>query len=298
MPLVATLITDPSNPILSPELANRAANGVSAQVADWLAQDISCDLVLKDGVSRDDAQTAIADALDGEPVDIVIQETADRKKSLLIADMDSTMIRQECVDELAAEAGVYEHVAAITKRAMNGEIEFESAMCERVALLEGLDLTIVHQVLKNRITLTRGGKTALATMKANGAYTALVSGGFTLFTDPISEIIGFDEHRANVLGHRDGKLDGTVIEPVLGGQSKVDALNELTAAHGLSVDQAMAVGDGANDLGMLKLAGSGVALHAKPVVAAEAKIRIDHGDLTALLYVQGYRKDDFAGVRE
>lgn len=298
MPLVATLIADPSNPVLSPELADRAANGLTEQTPDWLAQGISCDLVLKEGVNRNDAHIAIADALDGEPVDIVIQQSAGRKKHLLIADMDSTMIRQECVDELAAEAGVYEHVAAITRRAMNGEIEFEPAMRERVALLKGLDLAIVDQVLENRITLTPGGRIALATMKANGAYTALVSGGFTLFTGPISEILGFDEHRANVLGLKDGKLDGTVIEPVLGRQSKVDALNALTAAHGLSVDQAMAVGDGANDLGMLKLAGSGVALHAKPVVAAEARIRIDHGDLTALLYLQGYRKNEFAGSRE
>ncbi|MEX3010032.1 phosphoserine phosphatase SerB [Hoeflea sp. TYP-13] len=298
MPLVATLITDPSNPVLSRALASRAAKNVTSGEPVWLAQDIACDLALKNGMTQDDAQMAITEALDGAPVDVVIQEASGRKKGLLIADMDSTMIRQECVDELAAEAGVYDHVAAITKRAMNGEIEFESAMSERVALLKGLDLAVVDQVLENRITLTPGGKVALATMKANGAYTALVSGGFTLFTGPISEVLGFDEHRANVLQHQDGKLNGAIVEPVLGRQSKVDALNELTARHGLTVDQAMAVGDGANDLGMLHLAGSGVALHAKPIVAAEAKIRIDHGDLTALLYIQGYQQTEFARVEE
>ena len=297
MPLVATLITDPSNPVLSQALADRAAEGLASQPPHWLAQGIACDLRIKDGMTHDEAQSALAGAIGGEPVDIVVQELAGRKKDLLIADMDSTMIGQECVDELAAEAGVYDHVAAITRRAMNGEIEFESAMRERVALLEGLELAIVDTVLRNRISLTPGGKQALSTMKANGAYTALVSGGFTLFTGPISQMLGFDEHRANVLGHSNGKLDGTVVEPVLGRQSKIDALNELSEARGISADRAMAVGDGANDLGMLQLAGSGVALHAKPIVAAEARIRIDHGDLTALLYVQGYRQSEFTGTR-
>ncbi|MEM9104474.1 MAG: phosphoserine phosphatase SerB [Pseudomonadota bacterium] len=295
MPLVATLITHPSNPVLTPELIERAVAGLSVSSTDWLAPGIACDVELPDGVSGEDAKQTLAQNMADQPVDIVIQETDSRRKDLLIADMDSTMIGQECVDELAAEAGVYDHVAAITARAMNGEIEFESAMSERVALLKGLNLSVVDDVLKNRISLTSGGRTAVATMKANGAYTALVSGGFTLFTGPISRMLGFDEHRANILGHSDGKLDGTVVEPVLGRQSKVDALNELTRARGWSTDQAMAVGDGANDLGMLHLAGSGVALHAKPRVAAEAKIRIDHGDLTALLYMQGYRQSDFVG---
>lgn len=293
MSLVATLIAHPSNPAVTPELVDRASVGVVVFARDWLAPGMACDLRLGDRQFVDNVKQALARNLADDPVDIVVQETTGRKKNLLIADMDSTMIGQECVDELAAEAGVYDHVAAITQRAMNGEIEFESAMSERVTLLKGLDLGVVDEVLANRITLTSGGRTAVATMKANGAYTALVSGGFTLFTGPISRILGFDEHRANILGHSDGKLDGTVAEPVLGRQAKVDVLKELASARGWSSDQTMAVGDGANDLGMLHLAGSGVALHAKPKVAAEADIRIDHGDLTALLYIQGYRQSEF-----
>jgi phosphoserine phosphatase len=295
MPLVATLIAHPSNPVLTPELLRRATAGLEIGAREWLAQGIACDLHLDGNPAPDAVRSAITGAIADQPVDVVVQEAAGRRKNLLVADMDSTMIGQECVDELAAEAGVYDRVAAITRRAMNGEIEFEPAMRERVALLKGLDLGIVDDVLKNRITLTSGGRTAIATMKAHGAYTALVSGGFTLFTGPISRMLGFDEHRANVLGHGGGRLDGTVAEPVLGRQSKVDTLNELSSARGWSTSQAMAVGDGANDLGMLHLAGSGVALHAKPVVAAEVKIRIDHGDLTALLYIQGYRRSDFVG---
>ncbi|WP_419911070.1 phosphoserine phosphatase SerB [Hoeflea sp.] len=296
MPLVATLVTDPSNAALSPQLAAHAARNVAATDPIWLADGVACDLPLKDGIVAADAQNVLAEALDGTPVDIVVQGAEGRRKRLLIADMDSTMIRQECVDELAAEAGIYDQVAAITKRAMNGEIAFEPAMRERVALLKGLDLSIVDVVLKNRVTLTAGGYELLATMKRNGAYTALVSGGFTLFTGKVAEMLGFDEHRSNVLITRDGRLDGSVKEPVLGQQSKIDALEELTARLKITPDDALAVGDGANDLGMLRLAGSGVALHAKPVVAAEAKIRIDHGDLTALLYIQGYRRSEFVGV--
>ncbi|WP_136656358.1 phosphoserine phosphatase SerB [Nitratireductor sp. XY-223] len=296
MPLVATLITDPSNPVLSKGLVSHAAAGVTAAAPNWLAEGIACDLPLKDGIAREEARGMIADALDDQPADIVVQDADGRRKRLLLADMDSTMIRQECVDELAAEAGFYDQVAAITRRAMNGEIAFEPAMRERVALLAGLDLSVVDRVLEHRITLTPGGRELIATMKANGAYTALVSGGFTLFTGRVAGRLGFDEHRANVLNHADGKLDGTIVEPVLGQQSKIDALQELTARLSLSAGDVLAVGDGANDLGMLRLAGSGVALHAKPVVAAEADIRVDHGDLTALLYIQGYTRSEFVGA--
>lgn len=203
------------------------------------------------------------------------------------------MIGQECIDELAAEVGLKDMVAAITARAMNGEIAFEPALRERVALLKGLSLSVVDEVIAKRITLTPGGTELVRTMKAKGHHTALVSGGFTVFTGPISERIGFHENRANVLLANDGVLTGEVAEPILGKQAKVDALVDITRKLGISPKEAMAVGDGANDLGMIKLAGAGVALHAKPVVAAEAQIRIDHGDLTALLYIQGYRKTDF-----
>ncbi|MBW8299171.1 MAG: phosphoserine phosphatase SerB, partial [Hydrogenophaga sp.] len=211
----------------------------------------------------------------------------------LIADMDSTMIGQECIDELAAEVGLKDKVSLITARAMNGEIAFEPALRERVALLKGLPIKVVDEVIEKRITLTPGGLELIATMKAKGHYTALVSGGFTVFTAPISARLGFHENRANILLEKDGILTGEVAEPILGKQAKVDALVDISARLGIDTHEAIAVGDGANDLGMLELAGSGVALHAKPSVAAQAKIRIDHGDLTALLYLQGYRKTDF-----
>jgi phosphoserine phosphatase len=176
---------------------------------------------------------------------------------------------------------------------MNGEIAFEPALRERVALLKGLDVSVIGDVIDKRITLTPGGVELVRTMRAKGYYTALVSGGFVSFTSRVAATIGFDENRANLLLEKDGKLSGEVAEPILGRQAKVDALNEITARLGITPADAIAVGDGANDLGMLHLAGSGVAIHAKPAVAAEAGIRIDHGDLTALLYLQGYRKSDF-----
>lgn len=203
------------------------------------------------------------------------------------------MIGQECIDELAAEVGLKDMVAAITARAMNGEIAFEPALRERVALLRDLDTSVIDTVIATRVTLTPGGIELVRTMKAKGCYTALVSGGFTSFTTRVAAMIGFDENRANLLLEKDGRLTGEVAEPILGRQAKVDALEELATRLGITPADAIAVGDGANDLGMLHLAGSGVALHAKPSVAAEAKIRIDHGDLTALLYLQGYRKTDF-----
>ncbi len=210
-----------------------------------------------------------------------------RKKSLLIADMDSTMIEQECIDELAAEAGVGDHVADITARAMNGELDFEAAIIERVGLLKDLALTVIDQVLETRITLAPGGKELVGTMKANGAYCALVSGGFVQFTQAIGAKLGFDETRANILIQQNGHLTGEVARPILGREAKVEALYALAP----DPSQALAVGDGANDLGMIAAAGMGVALHAKPVVAAAAPLRIDHADLTALLFLQGYTRD-------
>ncbi len=226
-------------------------------------------------------------------VDLAIQPKQGRKKRLLLADMDSTMIGQECIDELAAEAGFGERVAAITARAMNGELDFEAALIERVGLLKGLELLVIDRVLDQRITMAPGGASLVATMKANGGHAALVSGGFTAFTEAVARQLGFDEDRANTLLHSDGKLTGDVARPILGRDAKVAALAEICQRLGISPDQAMAVGDGANDLGMLQAAGAGVALHAKPVVAEQAAIRIDHGDLTALLYLQGYSRAEF-----
>lgn len=293
MALVATLIANPLNPVLSPSLGEKAARAIGAANLYWLADGIACDIPLTDGSDRAEAHGTLARLLADLPVDIVIQEAETRRKTLLIADMDSTMIGQECIDELAAEVGLKDEVSKITARAMNGEIAFEPALRERVALLKGLPVSVVDEVIRTRITLTPGGRELVKTMQAKGGYAALVSGGFTLFTGPVAAMIGFDEHRANALLHENGKLLGEVSETILGKEAKAQALLQLTGRLGITTADAIAVGDGANDLAMIQLAGSGVALHAKPSVAAQARIRIDHGDLTALLYMQGYRRHDF-----
>ena len=293
MAFVATLIAHPSNPVLASSVGEAAAAAVEASGLYWLADGIACDIVLRDGADLAAAEVALRAATLGLPVDLVIQDADTRRKKFLIADMDSTMIGQECIDELADVVGLKDRVATITARAMNGEIAFEPALRERVALLKGLPLSVVDDVIAKRITLTSGGPELVATMKAKGFYTALVSGGFTVFTNPIAARLGFDENRANILLAEDGILTGEVAEPILGKQAKVDAVVDICAKLGIASDDVIAVGDGAIDLGMIKLAGTGVALHAKPAVAAEARVRIDHGDLTALLYLQGYRKSDF-----
>jgi phosphoserine phosphatase len=227
------------------------------------------------------------------PVDVVIQKIANRRKRLFLADMDSTMIGQECIDELAAFVGLKAHVAAITERAMRGEIAFEPALRERVALLKGLPVKTIDEVIEKHISLTPGGRTLVATMRANGAFTCLVSGGFTLFTDRIAAMVGFDEARANTLTLEGDKLAGAVDEPIFGRETKRATLIELRTRLGLGKDDTLVTGDGANDMDMIAEAGLGVAFRAKPKVAEAAPARIDHGDLTALLYVQGYREDEF-----
>ena len=227
-------------------------------------------------------------------LDVNCVPAANRRKRVLLADMDSTMIGQECIDELADLAGVGERVAAITARAMSGEIGFDGALEERVALLEGLDEGALARVRDERLTFTPGGRELVATMRANGARTVLVSGGFTAFTGWVAERLGFDQHRANVLEVAEGRLTGTARKPYLGRAAKVEALEEVTAALGLTPADALCVGDGANDLGMIERAGLGVALHAKPAVAEAAPCRIDHGDLSALLFLQGYAREEFA----
>ncbi|WP_099825939.1 phosphoserine phosphatase SerB [Oceaniglobus indicus] len=285
-----TLITSPAAPSLDPALADSLRNAWGGGDLQWLAPDEAAEFPVQHRPPNIDA---VREDLRGHGVDITIQPAAGRRKAILLADMDSTMIRQECIDELADEAGVGARVADITARAMNGELNFESALRARVALLKGLPEHVITQVLATRIHLMPGGPVLLATMKANGAYTALVSGGFTAFTAAIAATLGFDEHRANTLIAEDGVLTGEVGEPILGKQAKLDSLHRICAARGLAPRDVLAVGDGANDLAMLSAAGAGVALHAKPAVAAQTRLRIDHGDLTALLYLQGYAQSEF-----
>lgn len=292
---VATLVCNPARPILDEAMLARAAAVLPrAQAPVWLARGVAADLSFAPDAAADNrAQAEALRIALGAPVDVVVQPAATRRKKLFLADMDSTMIGQECIDELADFAGMKAHVSAITERAMRGEIAFEPALRERVALLKGLDAAIVAQVIADRITLTPGGAELVRTMRAHGAHTALVSGGFTLFTAKIADAIGFHENRANVLVVEDERFAGLVSEPILGREAKYATLIELREKHGLSVEDTMAVGDGANDLAMLEEAGLGVAYHAKPAVAAAAHARIDHADLTALLYAQGYRFEDF-----
>jgi phosphoserine phosphatase len=289
----ATLLTAPNSATLDPALVDNLRNAWGGGDAVWLAPDEAAEFSLP--AMPDNRWDVWAD-LQEMGVDLVVLPTEGRRKKMLLADMDSTIIEQECIDELADEAGVGERVKDITARAMNGELDFEGALTERVGLLKGLDESVIGKVLAERITVMPGGKALLATMKAHGAYAALVSGGFTAFTAKVARELGFDENRANTLLAEDGKLTGDVGQPILGREAKVQALKEITERLGLAHDDVMAVGDGANDLGMLGLAGAGVALHAKPSVAAECEIRINFGDLTALLYIQGYAKSDFEGV--
>jgi phosphoserine phosphatase len=293
---VATLISNPTRAAVDENVVVIARAVLpSAQAARWLDPGIAADIsFMPDGA--DDKATAerIRDALAGRPVDVVIQPIATRRKRLFVADMDSTMIGQECIDELADYAGLKQHVAAITERAMRGEIAFEPALRERVALLEDLPVAVVDEVIEKRITLTAGGRALVATMRHNGGYTCLVSGGFTLFTGRVAAMVGFDEHRGNTLIVDAERFAGRVAEPILGREAKLATLVELRERLGLAPHETLAAGDGANDLAMIEAAGLGVAYHAKPKVAEAAHARIDHGDLTALLYLQGYPRAEFA----
>ncbi len=287
----ATLLTDPARPALDPERPERLAQVWGGGAVRWLSPRVAAEFDLP-ALPAD--RWAQWQALQGAGIDLIVQPAAGRRKRLLVADMDSTMIGQECIDELADAAGVGAHVAAITARAMNGELEFEAALRERVALLAGLPESVIAEVFERRITHAPGARVLVATMKAAGAHCVLVSGGFTAFAGPVAAALGFDEMRANRLLAQDGVLTGRVAEPILGRDAKIEALEQTAGALGITPAEALAVGDGANDLGMLKRAGTGVALHAKPAVAAQCEIRVNHGDLTALLFLQGYAATEFA----
>ena len=297
---VATLIAAPATRLTDELIARARAALPQTTDIHWLEADVAADIEFIPQGPADQRQLSdhLRAALAGAPLDLAVQPLAQRRKKLLLADMDSTMIGQECIDELADMVGLRDHVSAITERAMRGEIAFEPALRERVALLKGLPLSVIDEVIASRITLMPGARALIGTMRAHEAHTVLVSGGFSLFTREVAEMIGFDENHANTLLVEDGKLTGHVDEPVLGREAKLDTLLEVARHLNLPLAATLAVGDGANDLAMIGRAGLGVAYHAKPAVATAAHVRIDHCDLTALLYLQGYRRDEFVELEE
>ena len=296
MGYVLTLVADPARAALDDAAVERALSvlrelGARAGPPDWLAPAEACDLPFG-GAHPVAARAAVRDALDTAPVDIAVQATAGRRKSVLVADMDSTIVTTETLDELAAHLGLKDRVAAITARSMNGELDFEESLRERVAMLGGLPATALEEVA-SRTVLTGGARNLVTTMRAHGAHTVLVSGGFRYFTSRIGAAAGFDLDVANDLEIVDGRLTGHLTGPVVDRDAKLATLARAVGKRGVTMDKSLAVGDGANDLAMLRAAGLGVGFRARPVVAAAADARIDHGDLSALLYLQGYRREQF-----
>ncbi len=274
---VLTLIAAPGSTLESPE----ASTLIGLGKVHWHTQDVACDVLVPENKLHMPAVTGAPD------FDYILQPIETREKKLLIADMDSTMIEQECIDELADLVGRKKEVAEITERAMNGELDFKDALRERAALLKRLTQSDLARVYRERITLTPGARTLVQTMKARGAYTILVSGGFKFFTSRVAEAIGFDANEGNKLDAKDGVLTGKIIEPILDKDSKCATLHRIAKERGIALQHTLAIGDGANDLPMLKSAGLGVAYHAKPIVRAETSAQINFNDLTALLYAQG-----------
>jgi phosphoserine phosphatase len=290
---VLTLIAAPAAPPLAAALVEQVAGelrrlGALPGTQDWLAPERACDLPFRD-LNDDQADAAARQVLGNRAVDVVAQPVPERRKRLLVADMESTLIRNEMLDELADYVGLRAEIALITARAMNGELDFEAAVEARVKLLQGLPETILDEAAA-RIELMPGAKALIATMRAQGATTVLVSGGFRCFTRKVAAQLGIDAEFGNELKIEAGRLTGTVVKPILGRSAKVETLIRQAAAAGLPLEAALAVGDGANDLDMILAAGLGIAFRAKPVVAARAKCRIEQEDLTALLYAQGYRQ--------
>lgn len=286
---VLSLIANPADSELNPALAE-AVRAETGGELNWLSHGIACDIAEP---TAPQALEVARNIIGSKAVDANVVPTEGRRKKLLVADMDSTMIEQECIDELAAALDLKPQVAEITERAMRGELDFGQALDTRVALLKGLERSKIEEIRREAVTLMPGGRALVQTMKAYGAYASLVSGGFTFFADYFAKRIGFDEAIANVLEFDGDRLTGTVTKPIVDKNTKKNRLMALAAERGLELSQTMAVGDGANDLDMIGVAGFGVAIHAKPVVAEAAGLRIDHGDLTALLYLQGFSEDDF-----
>jgi len=296
MPTTLTLIGKPGAVTLDHIARARHALGqisiVTRSEVEWLSEGEACDITLPDIATRA-TLPVVEQALSPAPVDVVFQQTEHRKKRLLVADMDSTIITCECIDELAEAVGLKAQVSAITERAMRGEIEFEGALTERVALLEGMPVSELERVFEARVRLTAGAKTLVATMRKQGARCVLVSGGFTYFTERVAALAGFDDSNGNTLEIKEGKLTGRVVPPVLGRDAKLAALKNCADEMRIPLEATLAAGDGANDLAMIKEAGLGVAFHAKPAVALAADAAIAHGDLTALLFIQGYKRNEF-----
>lgn len=289
MSSVLVLLANPSDTALDRKLVEAIQHETGGEI-NWLHQRIACEI--HEPKAADAVQTA-RQVIGGKPVDVGLVPIENRRKKLLVADMDSTMIEQECIDELADAVGIKDQVAEITRRAMNGELDFEQALRTRVGLIKGLERKVIEEIRRERITLAPGGRALVNTMKAFGAYTSLVSGGFTYFADYFAKRIGFDEAVANVLEFdEDERLTGSVALPIVDKTTKLTRLQTLAAERFIPMAQTMAVGDGANDLDMIKASGLGVAVHAKPHVAAEADVRIDFADLTALLYLQGFEEED------
>jgi phosphoserine phosphatase len=296
MKSVLTLIAASDKGKLSDTLIKKVSGKLAEAGAiiigtEWLAQDIACDITFS-RIENPAAEKSAHEAIGSLPVDCVAQYTEGRQKRLLISDMDSTIITIECIDEIADFAHVKPQVAAITERAMRGEIDFITALKERVALLHGLNAKVLQDVYEQRLKFMPGARELVATMRSFGAYAVLVSGGFDFFTSRVQKELGFNENSANKLEITDGKLTGNVLEPVLDKQAKLKSLMAVSNAQNINLSDTLAVGDGANDLPMLTAAGLGVAYHAKPVVQQSARARINHCDLTALLYIQGYKEEE------
>lgn len=292
MTYIVTLIASAENPLVTTTLAAEVSSTIgSVEKTQWLAPDIACDILIADTHTFDKTVVlALVQQVVGSlPIDIAIQPQAHRRKRLLLADMDSTIIGQECIDELGAALGIKSQIADITQRAMNDEFPFEDSLIRRVKLLKGLPEKALEDVFNTHITLTPGARELIATMRANGTYCALVSGGFTFFTSRIAKMTGFDFNTANTLVFENGFLNGDVSHPILGREAKAVILRKLRSERNYLTEDVMAVGDGANDLGMIQEAGLGVAYHAKAKLAKAADVAIKYGDLTALLYVQGYK---------
>ena len=288
---ILTIVAQREATSLTPAILNQIRNAIRGAPPVVLSPGEAADIPLSVPLDR----IALRDAIGGNQIDAIVTKARGRRKALLIADMDSTIVQGETLDELAAFAGLGEKISAITARAMNGELDFKSALRERVAMLKGLNLDALEKTWQ-QVRLTPGARELVATMRSKGALTALVSGGFTFFTGKVAAQLGFDTHRSNTLLDDGAALTGRVADPILDRDSKLAALNELAAEREVKLHATLAVGDGANDLDMLKAAGLGIAFHAKPVVAREARAKVDHADLRALLFAQGYPASAFVGA--